>query len=170
MYSSWLFSSPKVLPYKTCISKYHMYLLRYLIYNTHKTGTTSSGIFFFFLFDLVCVSEIETLAPEHKVWSQLCLALHCGAFMCFFGHAESSLAYECPHEQNSPVLLHLAFSHTGKFLNAQEATFSSCGTDNTKKYRCLRMLMSMDVSVFSLCHLWHGNIKVIFTKNGGVRD
>lgn len=30
--------------------------------------------YFFFLFDLVCVSERETLAPEDKAWSQLCLA------------------------------------------------------------------------------------------------
>lgn len=44
-----------------------MYLLTYFIYSTHKTGTTSSGIFFFSLFDLVCVSEIETLFPEDKV-------------------------------------------------------------------------------------------------------
>lgn len=70
-----------------------MYPLRYFIYNTHKTGTTNSGIFFFFfLFDLVCVSEIETLAPEDKVWSQLCWALHCGVFMFFFGHVERNLA------------------------------------------------------------------------------
>lgn len=27
--------------------------------------------------------------------------------------------------------------------------------------------MSMDVSGFYLCHLWHGNVKVILTKNGG---
>lgn len=38
-----------------------MYLLRHLIYSTHKTGTTSSGLFFS-VCDLVCVSEIETLA------------------------------------------------------------------------------------------------------------
>lgn len=29
------------------------------------------------------------------------------------------------------------------------------------------MVMSVDLSGFYLCYLCHGNIKVIFTKNGG---
>lgn len=120
----------------------------------------------FFLFDLVYVSEIETLAPEDKVWSQLCLAFALWCLHVLLWACRSNVAHECPHEQNNPVLLHLAFSHTSKFLNAQPATFSSCETDNTKKYRCLRILISMDVSGFYSFHLWHRNIKVTFKNEG----
>lgn len=46
-----------------------MYLLKHFIYSTRKTGTTNSGVFFgvFFLFDLVFVRDIETLAPVDEV-------------------------------------------------------------------------------------------------------
>lgn len=98
---------------------------------------------FFFSLCLVYVSEIETLAPEDKVWSQLCLAFALWCIHVLLWACRSNVAHECPHEQNIPVLLHLTFSHTSKFLNAQPATFSSCGTDNTKNYICLRILMCL---------------------------
>lgn len=98
-----------------------------------------------------------------NVWSQLCLAFALWCLHVLLWACRSNVAHECPHEQNNPVLLHLAFSHTSKFLHAH---FHHVILITQKNPRCLRILMSMDVSGFYSFHLWHGNIKVIF-KNGG---